>query len=142
MRGSLDTSVRLNAVAALLGAKLDAPASSVADLEPKLRAYCGVLLKTPQFMLTGIEAAGELAFPRLRVCNGVPCSYEMCTQYARALGRGGRTIECDAGNRTVRLPAGAPVQIASGAGPVASGWLQSIELSKKARTAHGSRRSL
>ena len=123
-----------DAVAALLGAMLDAPASSVADLEPKLRTYCGVLLKTPQFMLTGIDAAGgELAFPRLRVCNGAPCSYgEMCTHYARGLGRAGQTVECHAGNRTALLRAGAPAPIAGGAGAVGGGWLQSIELSKKA----------
>ena len=83
-------------LAGLIGAPLDTAAASVAGLAGKLRAYCGVLLKSPQFMLAGIDAAGgQIELPRLRACNGAPCSYaEMCASYATTLARAGRAVDC------------------------------------------------
>ena len=42
------------ALEALFGAPLDSPASSVPSLEAATRRYCGVLLSTPQFLLSGL----------------------------------------------------------------------------------------
>jgi hypothetical protein len=120
-----------SAVAALFGVGIDTPAVTVPNLVAKVREYCGVLLKSPQFMLTGIDAAGgELTFPRLRACNRAPCSYgDMCTTYSRALAGTGISVECDGTNRTVRL------LTMSALTPVApkSAWPAIGELAKRAR---------
>src|SRR5262249_15547959 len=48
--------------------------------------YCGVLLETPQFLLAGLTPTGLGPQPRLRVCNGAPCTYrEMCQALAPAI---------------------------------------------------------
>jgi hypothetical protein len=123
-----------DAVAALFGvARLDVPASSVAELGNRLRAYCGVLLKTPQFLLTGIDAGGgSLTFPRLRVCNDKRCSYgDMCAGYAATLARAGRTIECNAANRTLRQVGVARAPDAGRTDAARSGWAEFEALSKK-----------
>lgn len=52
---------------------------SAADLHTKLRGACGLLIETAQYFLAGIAPQGLGPDPRLRVCNGTPCSYqEMC----------------------------------------------------------------
>ena len=71
------------ALAAHFGVALTQPASAVADLEGKLRGYCGVLTETPQFLLAGLAPSGVGPKPRMRVCNGAPCTYqEMCQALA------------------------------------------------------------
>lgn len=58
----------------------DASAANRVALDGRLREYCGVLVQTPQFWLAGIAPAGPGDTPRIRVCNGAPCTYrEMCT---------------------------------------------------------------
>ncbi|HLU65508.1 MAG TPA: hypothetical protein VKZ63_04505 [Kofleriaceae bacterium] len=52
------------AVVAIVG-PLDAQAAEVADLEARARALCGVLLSSPQFLLTGIAAPDAREVPRL-----------------------------------------------------------------------------
>jgi hypothetical protein len=68
-------------LADFFGADLEDPASSVADLEEKVRGYCGALVETPQFLLAGITPSGIGPEPRLRVCTAGPCTYqEICEE--------------------------------------------------------------
>jgi hypothetical protein len=56
---------------------------AAADLRTKLRSVCGVFLETPQFFLAGVVPDGPGIAPRLRVCNGQPCTYqEICSDLA------------------------------------------------------------
>jgi hypothetical protein len=74
-------------------------------LEAQLREYCGVLVQTPQFWLAGIAAdAGVGTPPRLRVCNGSPCTYEeMCQRLAGGMTAAGSLLQlnCSANSVTV-----------------------------------------
>jgi CBS domain-containing protein len=49
----------------LFGSALDAPASSVPDLEDRSRRYCGVLIQSPQFQLSGLASNSEAETPML-----------------------------------------------------------------------------
>jgi hypothetical protein len=81
MTGSEET-----ALAAFFGVALSSPATSLVDLEDKLRGYCGVLTGTPQFLLAGIAPSGLGPKPRLRVCNSEPCTYlQICVSLAPAV---------------------------------------------------------
>jgi hypothetical protein len=90
---------------------LDTALANVADptaravLEGQLREYCGVLVQSPQFWLAGIAPAGSLGpAPRLRVCNGAPCTYlEMCQQLAGGMTSAGSALQlnCTANSVTV-----------------------------------------
>ncbi|MCG8014317.1 MAG: hypothetical protein JAY64_21810, partial [Candidatus Thiodiazotropha weberae] len=52
----------------------------------KLRGLCGVMIQTPDFWLAGIAPTAIGPEPRLRVCNGVPCSYqEICNDLKPAI---------------------------------------------------------
>ncbi len=76
---------------------LNTSAGSVADLPGKARKYCGVLLKSPQFMLAGIVPTGLGSKPRLKVCNaGDDCNYQaMCNTLRPSLGaQTGHMIIC------------------------------------------------
>lgn len=53
------------AVEAIFGASLDAPASSIADLPGSTRKLCGVYLSTPQFLLSGFSSSASGTKPRL-----------------------------------------------------------------------------
>ena len=92
----------------LFGSPLTTRASTVPMLEPKLRSYCGVLLETPDFMLGGVTPPGGATAPRLRVCNGGPCTYaEICNAYRPAAERiTGRTITCSTGSITATASLG------------------------------------
>jgi hypothetical protein len=130
--GSPALATEWDTVARLFGVGLNTPASTAPNLKTNLRAYCGVLLKSPQFMLTGIDAAGdELTFPRLRVCNSGACSYgDLCSGYSRTLAGAGRSVECDGASRTVRqlkitaLKTGEPVPGAKSAWPAFDEFLK------------------
>ena len=67
------------ALEALFGVPLTARAAGVAS--QKVRAYCGMLLQSPQFMLAGLEPPGGPGpRPRLRVCNAGDCTYgQICS---------------------------------------------------------------
>ena len=68
------------------GLALSTEASTVADLEDKLRGLCGVLVQTPDFWLAGIAPTDIGPEPRLRVCNGTPCTYqEICNDLKPAI---------------------------------------------------------
>ena len=81
----------------------DAAARSA--LEGQLREYCGVLVQAPQFWLAGIAQVGGIGpAPRLRVCNGAPCTYlEMCQQLAGGMTSAGSALQlnCAANSVTV-----------------------------------------
>ena len=91
-------------------AALSAQASTVPDLEQKLRGLCGILVESPQFMLAGIAPTGLGPKPRLRVCNGGPCTYqEMCGALQPAVSaqlETGESLLCgtDSVNIIARLP--------------------------------------
>ncbi len=90
---------------------LDTALINVADatartaLESQLREYCGVLVQAPQFWLAGIaQVDGIGPAPRLRVCNGTPCTYlEMCQQLAVGMTSAGSALQlnCSASSVTV-----------------------------------------
>lgn len=84
---------------------LNAQASTVTDLGQKLRGLCGVLVETPHFLLAGIAPQGMGPKPRLRVCNGAPCTYqEMCAALQPAISNqlgSGQTLIC--GTDTVNI---------------------------------------
>ncbi len=87
------------------GVPLTQRASTVSQLETKMRGLCGVLIQTPQFMLAGIQRTGLGSAPRMRVCNGTPCTYqEICNAIKPAVDRvSGRTLMCSAGSVTASL---------------------------------------
>ena len=87
------------------------PATSAgsAYLETKLREICGVLLKTPAFMLAGVVPASYTqtvpSEPRLRVCNTPPCTrQEMCEVLAGNLQAIGQQLYCTEGTFTEQAP--------------------------------------
>lgn len=87
-------------------ALVDVSSAAARDaLEGQLREYCGVLVQSPQYWLAGLAAGGSLGpAPRLRVCNGTPCTYlEMCQQLAGGMTRAGSALQlnCSASSVTV-----------------------------------------
>jgi hypothetical protein len=86
-------------IAAALGVPhLGITASSLAgQLGVRLRDYCGVLLKTPQYTLTELPQPAALTTPRLQVCNAQPCGYTaLCQHYRTTLARMGHAVTCAA----------------------------------------------
>lgn len=82
---------------------LDTPVKLDAALTEGLRSFCGILLQTPQFQLAGTALAelsdpphdADALEPRLRVCNGSPCSYaELCDALSPHLKRAGSQAVC------------------------------------------------
>ncbi len=92
----------LQALADLFGLPLSTPADAVPELEANVRRYCGVLFKSPQFMLSGVAAPMPDNMPDLRVClPDEPCSYfEMCRGYRNTLTRFGKYMMCHNGSVT------------------------------------------
>jgi hypothetical protein len=86
-----------SAVAGIFGADLDAAASSVTDLDGRARAFCGVLMASPQFLLTGFAGKGG-EVPRL-----TPADAGFDTICAGVADRGltGYTVTCSAGAITI-----------------------------------------
>ncbi|MFT3766692.1 MAG: hypothetical protein QM820_14430 [Minicystis sp.] len=77
------------------------PAAQIANLESKLRGYCGTLLTSPQFMLGGMRPAQVAAdpVPALLVCLPAQSAYcnehQLCTQYAAyAAAHGYGSVTC------------------------------------------------
>ncbi|MBK8697625.1 MAG: hypothetical protein IPN17_36585 [Deltaproteobacteria bacterium] len=97
------------AVAALYGvASLDAPLAAAPDWRGRTRMFCGVLLKSPQFMLRNLAAPHQSGAPRLTV--GPTSFRETCARWSgpvRAVT--GRPLRCDErpphghGIRTMRI---------------------------------------
>lgn len=91
-------------------------AAGVPELGTKLRRYCGVLLETPQFMLSGVTSAPAGPKPRLRVCNEGPCTYaQMCEALKPSLERLGWSATCEAESVAAsrRADGGGPFSAAS-----------------------------
>lgn len=79
-----------------------ATAISAADLENKMRQACGVIIKTPQFLLTNLTPRGYSDnnmpdAPRLNVClDGEACGYEAnCTKWRVVLNGMGKYTSCE-----------------------------------------------
>lgn len=102
--GGTTTTAERALLATLFGvADLDAEVASVASLESKARSYCGVLLDSPQFMLKGIAPTELPLVPKLRVCNGPPCTYaELCEDAVPKLEAMGHVTSC--GARLIGFP--------------------------------------
>ncbi len=74
----------VDALAAHFGAPLNTPLTLLpnllpgggAEVEERAREFCGALMRTPQFMLTGLEVSGLTELPRLRLLR--PPSSEIC----------------------------------------------------------------
>ena len=63
----------------------------------RLREYCGILLKSPQFMLAGLDASERThtPMPRYRLCNDPDCSYEqICRRYRAYFEDWGVYVNC------------------------------------------------
>lgn len=86
------------ALQALLGASLDTlvdPAQP--SHEDALRAYCGALLQTPQFLLAGLDDVDDATQPEAPtpVCTAGPCDTDAwCTYYGDAAARLERPWSC------------------------------------------------
>jgi hypothetical protein len=98
----LDADTELEGLEAMFGIGLHNPASSVAELELKVRRLCGTLLKSPQRVLAGIvdrEAATDGVVPRLLVGNaGEPATYQqICQSYRPGLAALGHDVTCGPG---------------------------------------------
>ena len=75
-----------------------------ANLDGRIRDYCGVLLKVPHYTLTEVPQGGALTIPRLQVCNAEPCSYQaMCQHYRGTLARMGHAVSCTPGGASKTL---------------------------------------
>ncbi|MCG7982675.1 MAG: hypothetical protein JAY90_07985 [Candidatus Thiodiazotropha lotti] len=87
------------------GSALNTDASTLANLEEKLRGLCGVMIQTPDFWLAGIAPTAIGPEPRLRVCNGVPCSYqEICNDLKPAIDNLiSGTLTCNSDSATASL---------------------------------------
>jgi len=98
----LDAETELEALEAMFGTGLHNAASSVAELELKVRRLCGTLLKSPQRTLAGIVdrgAATDSVVPRLLVGNaGEPATYgQICESYRPGLATLGHDVSCGPG---------------------------------------------
>ncbi|HEX7316672.1 MAG TPA: c-type cytochrome [Pyrinomonadaceae bacterium] len=87
--------------AALFGAALTSEpdlstAASADAFKQKVRASCGILLETPQFMLAGTAPTQLGERPRLQVClPGEPCGYRaVCDSYVAPMARLGYNVTC------------------------------------------------
>ena len=94
------TDTEIQALEAYFGVSLATQANTVPDLEDKLRGLCGTLIETPQFWLAGLAPTGVGPEPRLRVCNGGPCTYqEICNDLKPAVDSLiSGTLTCNAGS--------------------------------------------
>lgn len=87
-------------IADLVGSNLDD--KSLAFLDVRVRAYCGVLVSSPQFMLGGMVPADTNAMPKLSLPG---TSYDaMCMNIAASAGQiaAPYTITCEPGKVTVK----------------------------------------
>jgi hypothetical protein len=96
------------ALEAMFGAALTAPASGVTGLEDKVRQLCGVLVSSPQFVLSGAAGRGG-AVPAL-----TPAEWQfdaVCADVGPRVadfGGSGIGVECAAGALTVTAPPAGP----------------------------------
>lgn len=99
------------AIAALFGVgSINSSIQSVANLEDRLRQYCGILLQTGQFWLAGIAPDDLGPEPILRVCNTPDCTYqEMCLALKPAVDAqlNNKTLIC--GTNSVSIMAQPPI---------------------------------
>jgi hypothetical protein len=78
----------------LFSGKLEQPVAAVKDLEKKMRTLCGVLLSTPQFLLSGPGAGTDLA-PEPTLTPKEASYDELCKRLAeRGFGDGRVAIQC------------------------------------------------
>ncbi len=76
---------------------------AVAELDGKLRQYCGVLLESPHFMLAGVAPMDLGPALSLRVCNDSnDCTYQqMCQHIQSAVAAQGFNLNCNADPVTI-----------------------------------------
>jgi len=89
------------ALASIFGVAVDQPASAVGDLGARTRQLCGVILSSPQFLLTGAAGRGGTV-PKL-----TPSAWRfdaVCGEVADRLPGSGVTATCAAGAVTVTAP--------------------------------------
>jgi hypothetical protein len=98
---TIEGDTELEVLEAMFGTGLHNPASSVGDLDLKVRRLCGTLLKSPQRLLSGIVDRGiaDSPVPRLLVGNtGEPATYsQICESYRPGLSDLGRDVTCGPG---------------------------------------------
>lgn len=105
---SIDAGDETAALEALFGAPLTSPASGVTGLETRLRQLCGVILSSPQFVLSGAAGRGGTA-PTL-----TPSEWAfdaVCADVGPRVadfGGSGIGVDCAAGALTVTAPPAGP----------------------------------
>jgi hypothetical protein len=92
------------ALEAMLGQPLSAPASSLGGKDEPLRRVCGVLLASPQFLMHGAVPPDQLTIPALTPPSAGYAN--LCKQLAEVGLPGGLQVACDGGGLQVTLPAG------------------------------------
>jgi hypothetical protein len=91
----------LAAVEALLGAPLDTPVAELADLEDRSRALCGVLMSSPQFLMSGMAPPDSAYVPLLTAEED---GYQAVCEALAARGLGDRLVlSCTAGGLELAL---------------------------------------
>ena len=94
--GAAEEFTEAELVVNLFGMALDTNVDTQAIPENTLRELCGVYVKAPQFMLSGIVRNDIFDAPRFRVCNDEACSYkQMCTVYSEAASGLGFAMVCN-----------------------------------------------
>jgi hypothetical protein len=96
---AVDDPAERAALEALLGGGLDTPAAEVPELAARVRQLCGVLLSSPQFLLSGAAGQGG-AVPRL-----TPAAWQFDAVCGRVAGRiTAVDVSCGADDVTVTAP--------------------------------------
>jgi hypothetical protein len=91
-----------SAIEAMFGGSLDTPASEVAELAARMRAFCGVLLSSPQFLLGGFAAPDGDEIPALTPESArYPA---LCAALAERGLRDGTAVTCGDGDVTLTAP--------------------------------------
>lgn len=90
------------AIEAILGLPLDTPVSTIPDLDARVRKLCGVLLSSPQFLLSGIAPRGG-GIPQLTLTEG--SYFTNCAELESSGLDGGLQVICDIDSLTVSLSA-------------------------------------
>jgi hypothetical protein len=94
-------------VAELFGRRETESVVLVPSMNDRLRDFCGVLLQTAQFTLSGMTWDGAGPRPKFRVCNGVPCTYKELCERLGAQGGLRTMIRCE--EETAQLIGPSPV---------------------------------
>lgn len=87
-----------DAIEAILGLPLTTPVSTIPDLDSRMRSFCGVLLSSPQFLLSGIAPRGG-DIPQLTLTEAA--YFTICADFESSGLDGGLQVSCKIDSLTV-----------------------------------------